>query len=160
MFANKSLFFVFFFFLAMNNNPVFAQLKEYNVTVVDSLMKVEPRPMLFLITTDWCKYCFLQKGIVSKNARSRKEEINGYLITFNAEYKQELIFNSKTYSYLSFGGETGVHELAIALNDSESISFPTWILVNKKYEVVFRYNGVLTSKQLDEVLNAIEKAEY
>lgn len=82
---------------------------------------------------------------------------NFYYIEFNAEDKKDIQFRQQRFRYKAKGLNTGIHELAIALNGSEAVAFPTWVVLDKNYEVLFRYNGVLHQAELQEVLKALNK---
>ncbi|WP_346236697.1 thioredoxin fold domain-containing protein [Niabella insulamsoli] len=131
-----------------------AQFKPLPVARADSLMKREERPMLVLITADWCTYCFLQKQQISKSKNLQKRAEDFYLLELNADEKEALRFRSGLYRYTKSGWH-GVHELAVALNGSERLTFPTWVALDKNYRVIFRYAGVLKQDKLLEVVDAI-----
>lgn len=79
-----------------------------------------------------------------------------YYVIFNAEGKDDIVFQQKTFQYKPTGLSSGIHELAVALNGSEKVAFPTWVLLDTKYQVLFRYNGVLKPLEIKELLKAIE----
>ncbi|WP_205510123.1 thioredoxin family protein [Longitalea arenae] len=122
---------------------------------LDSSMRLSPKPVLVLLTTDWCKYCHLQKAQLKKNRDFQTASQSFYYTEFNAEEKAPLAFHGQTYTYKATGISTGLHELALALAGDKSVSFPAWVLLNKDYQVLYRYNGVLSPQQLKALLNAI-----
>ena len=135
-----------------------AQTGSFAIEDVDSLMQTQNKPILILLSTDWCKYCQMQKNQLSKNKDFLKQADNFYYIIFNAERKDSIVFNQKTFQYKATGLSSGIHELAIALNGSKNIAFPTWVLLDCKYQVLFRYNGVLKPLEIKELLKAIEES--
>ena len=125
--------------------------------LVDS-MNVRPKPMLILITTDWCKFCRIQKAQLKKNKEFKNASNSFYFAELNAESKQKISFNGKDYHYKSTGLSTGIHELAIELgNQKTGVSYPTWVLLDPQYRVLLKHTGVLNTKELQLMLNAIEK---
>jgi len=133
-----------------------AQPAELPVDNLDSCMRVSPRPVLMLLTTDWCKYCQLQKAQLKRNNEFQAASDKFYFVEFNAEQQAPVVFHQQTYRYKPTGVSTGIHELAAALSGDKGASYPTWILLDKSYQVVYRYNGVLPPQQLKEYLKLLD----
>ncbi|MGO3109525.1 MAG: thioredoxin family protein [Sphingobacterium sp.] len=134
-----------------------AQLKTFSIEDVDSLMLDKQKPILILLSTDWCKYCQMQKKQIEKNNDFLNQN-NFYYVIFNAESKDAIVFQQRTFHYKPTGLSSGIHELAVALNGSEKVAFPTWVLLDTKYQVLFRYNGVLKPLEIKELLKAIKES--
>ncbi|RQO74483.1 hypothetical protein DBR43_03570 [Pedobacter sp. KBW06] len=127
-------------------------------TALADSMLVHPKPILFLIANDWCKYCGMQKALLKNHHEFQSAKETFYHVILNAEKTEPISFNGKIYGSLSNGPKTGVHELAIALGDpKEGLSYPTWVLFDQKYRIVFRRSGVLLPKELKLVLSAIKE---
>lgn len=135
----------------------FAQVKVMPVSKADSAMTRQAKPLLILLSTDWCKFCHMQKSQLRKNKEFIKKADSFYYVEFNAESKENIRFNGQDYHFRPSGASTGIHEFAEALNGSERVAYPTWVLLDKNYQVLFRYNGVLAPKQLNELLTAIDE---
>ncbi|WP_207514232.1 thioredoxin family protein [Longitalea luteola] len=131
------------------------QLATLPLQKLDSCMRSAAKPVLILLTTDWCKYCELQKAQLKKNPDFQTSNERFYFAAFDAEEKGSVTFHGQTYAYKATGIATGLHELAVALSGDKSVSFPAWVLLSKDYEVLFRYNGVLSPQQLKDLLKAI-----
>lgn len=134
-----------------------AQTGSLAIEDVDSLMRIEKKPLLVLLSAEWCKYCQMQKSQLCKNKVFTKKAESFYYVVFNAESKEDISFNRQTYRYKPAGVSNGIHELATALNGSEQVAFPTWVLLGKDYRMLFKYDGLLTRQQMGELLKAIEK---
>lgn len=132
-----------------------AQLKTVSIEDVDSLMLDKQKLILILLSTDWCKYCQMQKKQLENNKVFFNQSDNFYYVIFNAENKNSIVFNQQKFHYKPTGLSSGIHELAVALNGSENIAFPTWVLLDSKYQLLFRYNGVLKPLEIKELLNAV-----
>jgi thioredoxin-related protein len=125
--------------------------------LADSLNK-QAKPILILLSTDWCRYCRMQKIQLEKNQDFQAAKNNFYFVEFNAETKDSILFNEKIYYYKSSGLSTGIHELAIELgNQKEGISYPLWIILDKYYEVLLRQNGLLAGDDLKKIIEALSK---
>ncbi len=157
-FYQRHFLFLAFVSLMMVSTKITAQVAPIPIEKMDSCMLVNPKPIVILLTTDWCKYCQVQKAQLSKNKNFQKREVNFYYVEFNAESKDDIHFHGNNYSFQSAGVSSGIHELAIALNGGdENLSFPTWIILDSDYNVLFKNNGVLSEKQLNKVLNTLDE---
>jgi len=78
-----------------------------------------------------------------------------HYVVFDAEQRNPVIFGRQTFRYKPAGTTSGIHELAIALNGSEKIAFPTWILLDAEHGVLFRHGGVLNPPEMKKLLEAI-----
>ncbi|MCU7693901.1 hypothetical protein ACFSPU_01145 [Haoranjiania flava] len=61
---------------------------------------------------------------------------------------------------LPFQAKRCIHRhtwLATALSWPEPIAFATWVLLDKDYQVLFHYNGVLTPAQLNKLMKIIDE---
>lgn len=138
---------------------VSAQVMPVSIEYTDSLMKAEPKPILLLLSTDWCKYCQLQKHQLQKNEAFQAQSADFYYIEFDAESKKQLVFNQQLFKFRPAGTTTGIHELAVALNESERIAYPTWVLLDSNYDVLLKYGGVMNKKQVTELLIAMKSIQ-
>jgi|SRR5690606_3129451 len=135
----------------------YAQTQSIAIAQLDSCMAAEPKPVLLLLSTDWCKYCQMQKSQLRKNKDFQHASDWFYYVPFDAESKENVSLRGQEYSFKPTGISTGMHELAVALNGSKQLSFPTWIILDKNYQLLFRHQGVLSNKQLSEVITIIKK---
>lgn len=133
-----------------------AQINPVGIAQLDSLMAQQAKPILILLSTDWCQYCQMQKNQIQKNKDFDIKADLFYYVEFNAEKKENILFDGQDYAFKPTGKNTGTHELARALNGPGRLAFPTWVLLDKNYQTLFRHGGVLTTDQLKEVLVAID----
>ena len=134
-----------------------AQTKAIGISELDSCMTVDSKPILVLLSTDWCKYCQMQKNQLLKNKDFQNAGDLFYYVLFDAESKEKVRLHGQDYSFKPTGVSTGVHELAIALNGSDKLAFPTWVLLDKNYQVLFRHQGVLAPKQLAGLFRTMQE---
>lgn len=134
-------------------------LKTYSFKEISNLQKINPKPVVIFVYTDWCKFCLGMK----KNTFTNKQVIKTlnkkfYFIKLNAEEKKEITFFGKTFKYKSTGYKTGIHELAeqLALNNNK-ISYPTTSIINHKREIIAQLNTYINSKDLQFILTNILK---
>jgi len=134
-----------------------AQMNGVDMAKVDSLMSNQAKPLLILLSTDWCTYCQMQKAQLRKDKTFTRQMNNFYYVEWNAESRKTIYFNKHWYHFKASSATTGIHELALSLNGSERIAYPTWVLLNMRYEVLFRHSGVLMPQQIHQLLKVIDK---
>lgn len=136
-----------------------AQVMPISIESTDSMMLAKPKPILLLLSTDWCKYCQLQKHQLKRNEAFQAQSDDFYYIEFDAESKKQLVFNQQLFKFRPTGTTSGIHELAVALNESEKIVYPTWVLLDSSYDVLLKYRGVMNKKQVTELLIAMKSVQ-
>ncbi len=134
-----------------------AQPRSPRVEALDSLMQIQSKPILFLLTAPWCLYCKMQQAQLSKNKNFQQSTKNFYYTPFNVEAQQEISFNRRSYRSSYNGAQAGTHELATFLNGQQPLRLPTWVLLNKNYEIIFRHQGFLARKQVDSLSKLISQ---
>ncbi|MDN3670502.1 hypothetical protein QWY93_14360 [Echinicola jeungdonensis] len=136
------------------NKPGMAQdsLSPLSFPALEDSMNNSPKPIILEITTDWCRYCKLQKAQIKKDKILLDLLKDYYFVELDAEGKRNIEFDGKNYQYQSQGLSGGVHELAIHLAGNEHLSYPTWIFLNEQYQVVYRFGGVLKPNDLKTII--------
>ena len=70
--------------------------------------KEERRKILVDVYTDWCTWCKkMDSRTFQKSNIVKYVNENYYAVKFNAEQKDEIIFDNKSYSYVSGFGKRG-----------------------------------------------------
>lgn len=151
----KKLLYIAFLFLTVS---IGYSQKNYAVTfnVLAQKMAVQPRPILIKMHTGWCSICKLQDRQIEKNKALQNQLAEGfYFIEFDAEYKQPIVFNGIEYNFIA-NGTGGLHALAAKLSEAKA-SYPAWVLLSSDYTILARYNGLLKSSELMEILSKINQ---
>ncbi|MGK9125824.1 thioredoxin family protein [Olivibacter sp. SA151] len=117
------------------------------------LQQKQKRLVLILIGTDWCRYCRAMEHYLGDDWPIGIKQ-GYYFLQLNAEQKEPIKFNKKTFHYNPNGASTGLHSLAsyIGADEAGKISFPTICILNEKNELLFRYNGFLRKKDLQRIM--------
>jgi thioredoxin-related protein len=139
------------FCLSQMKNGTFADLKIQQ--------KEDPKPIMIHLYTDWCGVCKIEKFNLNKD-KELVELINQhfYIINFETEKtKDKISFLGKEYHYLP-NGNSGIHELALALSKNKSQPvYPLWIILDKYGNLIEYHEGLFKpeklKKKLKEVLN-------
>jgi thioredoxin-related protein len=83
---------------------------------------------------------------------------NYYAVKFNAEQKEAIVFNGKTYKFVDNGGK-GYHELANYLLQGR-FSYPTTVYLDEKLALLTPVPGYLEPLQLDPILHYFGTGAY
>jgi thioredoxin-related protein len=125
-------------------------LAQVKPITFEELEKAEPRPVLVMIMTNWCKYCHAMKNNIMKN-REVSDLINNtyHLLFLDAEERSDIVFKGKVFKYRPSGSNTGIHELALNLGMIRGqISYPTLTILDEKKNIIFQKDGYLKPKEL------------
>ena len=148
------IFIVFLVVCICKPQGVFAQLKTYRFEQIDSLQKIETRPLFVFIHTTWCKYCNAMEQTTFKD-KIIIAELNKkyYAIFLNAETKEDIFFKNHLFKYKATGYNIGSHELAEQLaNINGQIAFPTICILNPKTEIILQQSSYTSSADLKQIL--------
>jgi thioredoxin-related protein len=125
-------------------------LAQVKPVTFEELEIAEPRPVLVMIMTNWCKYCHAMKNNIVKNKEVSDLINNTYHLLFlDAEERSDIVFKGKVFKYRPSGSNTGIHELALDLGMIRGqISYPTLTILDEKKNIIFQKDGYLKPKEL------------
>ncbi|MGJ1262485.1 thioredoxin family protein [Sphingobacterium spiritivorum] len=148
---NGSLYKVVVCAYVMLSLSVEAQLKPVPVRDITDSVKINGKPVVVLISTADCGYCRMQQKQLQNSPDIQQLMAAYYYATLDAETKENILFNNQLYRYKS---QEHVHELAEYLGRDEKgrLSYPCWIVLNNKYDIIFRYQGLLAPSELKKIL--------
>ena len=130
-----------------------AQVRYTTFEKLDSAVQVSPRKTFVFIRTSWCAYCNMMEH-TSLQQKPVIQLLNNcfYSISLDAEQKQSIVFKGKTYVYEPRGNSSGQNQLALTLMKGEALIYPSIVLLDEHYQVIFRYSGYVDGKRLLHVL--------
>ncbi|WP_111955724.1 thioredoxin family protein [Chryseobacterium lathyri] len=131
-----------------------SQMKTGTFSDLETLMKKDPKPTIIHLYTDWCSVCKMEKHALNED-RETVDLINEnfYLVHFEAEKTKEKIrFQGKEFGYLP-NGNSGIHELALALSkNKEQPVYPLWIVLDKDQKLVYYHEGLWMPENMKQKL--------
>lgn len=118
----------------------------------DSLAK-KPKRIFVKLYTDWCTICkMMEKKTFSKSRIYKPLNEYYYPVAFNAEQKEAVMFNDSLFQFDPSLGQ-GTHSLAYHLGkESGHLSFPTIVILDEKFNILYKYPSYMSVLNLEEVL--------
>lgn len=150
---------IVFAFLLMEE--CYAQARRVSFAELPQLQRKESRPVLVYIYTDWCNYCqaMKQKVLNDKEVRVFLDQ-NYYVVLLNAEGKEAVYFNGRTFRFKPTGTSSGIHELAEALGTIDGRNtFPTLCFLNRKNDIIYQHGGFLNPPSFLKLLKTVSQHE-
>ena len=135
----------------------FSQMKSVTFFVCEMQQKLNPKPTIIHIYTDWCSICKIESFKLNKDKDLIKMmNENFHFINFEAEKTKEKInFLGKEFNYLP-NGNSGIHELALAFSKNKNQPvYPLWIILDENQELVYYHEGLFEVKKMKEKLREI-----
>lgn len=135
----------------------FSQIKSISFTDLEAKQKVNPKPIIIHIYTDWCSICKIESFSLNKDKDLVKTiSENFHFINFEAEKTKEKInFLGKEFNYLS-NGNSGIHELVLALSKNRSQPvYPLWIILDENQNLIYYHEGQFKTEKIKEKLMGI-----
>lgn len=121
--------------LCFSLNVATAQVKWMTWNEAVEANAKSPKKIFVDVYTDWCGWCKrMDQSTFSDKIVAKALNDDFYAVKFNAEQKEDIVFNGKTYKFVP-GGRRGSHELARMLLQGR-MGYPTVVFLNERVEVI------------------------
>ncbi|CAA6829065.1 MAG: SoxW [uncultured Aureispira sp.] len=118
-----------------------------------------PKKIFVDIYTDWCGWCKkMDTETFEKSKISAYLNEHFYPVKFDAEQKESITFEGKTFKFVA-NGRRGYHELAAALLAGK-MSYPTVVFLNKDFQLLQRIPGYLDIPTFDMIMHYLAEEHY
>jgi thioredoxin-related protein len=121
--------------------------------------KTEKRPIFIDVYTDWCGWCkVMDKNTFNDPKVAKLLNEKFYAVKFNAEQKEDVVFNGTTFKFVP-SGNNGYHQLAAALLNNQ-LSYPTVVFLNENFEMLQPMPGYRKAPEFHKVAQFIGEGHY
>ncbi len=135
------------------------QIKTYSINEAMALSKKKPKKMLVNINADFCNTCKVQtKTTFVDTSLASYIEKNFYLVNFNAESTDTIVFKDKKYFKEVINGYP-LHTFAMQATNGR-LMFPTIAILDEKMETLEALNMYQHPKNLKPVLVYFGSDQY
>jgi thioredoxin-related protein len=118
-----------------------------------------PKKIFIDFYTDWCGWCKkMDKSTFSDPAVAEYVNKNFYAVKFNAEQKEDVVFQGNTFSWKS-GGRNGVHTLAFELLDGR-LGYPSYVYLQPTYERILISPGYKDVPMFQKELRFVSEEHF
>ena len=127
----------------------------------EALEKYEQQPKKIFVDvyTNWCGWCKqMDKATFQKDHIAKYINENYYAIKFNAEQKEDILFNEKSYKFVK-QGRRGYHELAAALLRGK-LSYPTVVFLDEDLKVIQPIKGFQNPQNFELIMTYFAEDFY
>ena len=143
--------FILFIFGGWNTVKKTEEVRWLTFEEAIALHEENPKKLLIDLYTDWCGWCkVMDKNTYSKAEIANYINKNFYPIKFNAEQKEEVVFNGHTFEFVP-SGRRGYHQLAAALTNNK-LSYPTTVFMDEELRIIQPIAGYLKAEQMEPIL--------
>ena len=102
--------------------------------------KTQKRKIFIDVYTDWCGWCkVMDKKTFNEPAVAKLLNEKYYPVKFNAEQREDVVFNGTTFNFVESCGR-GNHQLAAALLNNQ-LSYPSVVFLNEEFAIVHILKG-------------------
>jgi thioredoxin-related protein len=125
-------------------------VKWYSIEEAVALAQANPRPIFVDAYTDWCGWCKkLDKDTFSHPVIAEILNSKFYPVKFNAESKEPVVFQGRTF--VNDGKLGPTHQLAYALLQGK-LGYPTVVFLTAKSELITPVSGYKSAKDFEPML--------
>jgi thioredoxin-related protein len=121
--------------------------------------KTEKRKIFIDVYTDWCGWCkVMDKKTFNEPAVAKLLNTKYYPVKFNAEQREDVVFQGTTFKFIDQGGR-GTHQLAAALLNNQ-LSYPSVVFLNEQYAIIHIQKGYTQAPAFHKIAEFIGGDHY
>jgi thioredoxin-related protein len=145
--------------MTLIDKPVEGNVKWMTFEEAVKKAKTEKRPIFIDVYTDWCGWCkVMDKNTFNDPQVAKLLNEKFYAVTFDAEQKEDVVFNGNTFKFVPSGGN-GYHQLAAALLNNQ-LSYPTVVFLNENFEIILPLAGYRKAPEFHKIAQFIGEGHY
>lgn len=130
----------------------YGQVEWLTIEEAQERSKTEPRKIFVKVVTDWCTWCKkMDKSTFKKDKIAEYLNTNYYPVKFDAEQREDLVYDGKVYKYIKMG-KKGYHEFAQSILKG-MLSFPSIVFIDEEFEVIQPIEGYRGPKEFSMIIS-------
>jgi len=128
-----------------------------SIQEAEKLSKKQPRKIVIDVYTDWCGWCKkMDKSTFADEKIAKYVNKHFYAVKLDAETKEEIVLNGKTYR---FNSDLGVNEIAAELLQGK-MGYPSTVYLDEKFNMLAPVMGFYDVKKFDNLLRYYGEDHY
>jgi thioredoxin-related protein len=141
------------------NDPADGDVQWMTFEEAVAKSKTEKRPVFIDVYTDWCGWCKVMDKNTFREARvSKLLNEKFYPVKFDAEQKEDVVFNGTTFKFIE-SGRNGYHQLAAALLNNK-LSYPTVVFLDEDFKMIQPLAGYRQAPEFHKIAQYIGEGHY
>lgn len=121
--------------------------------------KIEKRKIFIDVYTDWCGWCkVMDKKTFNEPTVAKLLNEKFYPVKFNAEQREDVVFNGTTFKFIEYGGR-GTHQFAAALLNNQ-LSYPTVVFLDEGFKMILPLPGYRQAPEFHKIAQFIGDDHY
>ncbi|MBT1702271.1 thioredoxin family protein [Chryseosolibacter indicus] len=121
--------------------------------------KTDKRKIFIDVYTDWCGWCkVMDKNTFNDPKVADLLNRNFYPVKFDAEQREDVIFNGNTFKFVE-SGRNGYHQLAAALLNNQ-LSYPTVVFLDEEFKMIQPVPGYRKAPEFHMIAQFIGENYY
>ena len=123
--------------------------------------KKKNKKVFIEVYTNWCGWCKrMEKTTFEDPAIARYVNTYFQAVKFNAESRDPIAFQGKTYQY-STAGRRGRHELAtMFMQDNEKVGYPTLVFMDEELNIIQAVPGYRSKEEFEVIVTYFAEDHY
>jgi thioredoxin-related protein len=136
------------------------KIQWYTFTEAVEANLKNPKPLFIDVYTDWCSWCKkMDKTTFTEPKIAKYMNENYYPVKFDAEMKEEIVFQGTTFINPSPDNSRSTHQVAQALLKGK-MSYPSYVFMTEKLEWLTVVPGYMDVDKFEPIIHYFGEKAY